>query len=340
MKGTAFMSVDKLSGNGRVLQAARHNRRTLAPEVDVAGSINPASSHLNETLHGPPSPEAVAALAKALAHDAVGNRTIRKDAVWAIEVVFSLPVNHNLPNERAYFERCWRWAANEFGGIANILSVDVHRDEAAPHCHVLVLPLLDGRLQGARMLGYKSAFSERQTRFQEQVAQAFGLGKAPGALSAPQRKMAARTVRQCLEARQDPALGSATWLAIRQSIEVNPLPFLQLLDLPVPDAQPRRRQKTMAEIFTSPGKGPKVERNSIDFARAQSTGSGADKVCGTMQNLSCVDFVAEARMEHCGEPLTCATAGLAQCGVTGPADRPLHPAGQRSRETICPVTER
>lgn len=300
MKGTAFMSIHKLSGNGRLLQAARHNRRTLAPEVDVAGSISPERSHLNETLHGPPTPEAVATRAKELMRVAVRGKTIRKDAVLGIEVVFSLPANRRVPDDRLYFERCWRWAADEFGGIDNILSVDVHRDEAAPHCHVLVLPLLDGRLQGAKMLGYKAAFAERQARFHEQVAQPFGLGKAPSALSAPQRKMAARTVRQCMEARQDPALRSTTWLAIRQAIDANPLPFLQLLDLPVPDAPPRRRQKTMAEIFTSPGKGPKTECNSIDFARAQSTASGADKAGGAMQSLSCVDFVAEAHLEHLG----------------------------------------
>jgi hypothetical protein len=135
-------------------------------------------------------------------------------------------------------------------------------------------------------------------------------------------------------------LSSATWLAIRQAIEAHPLPFLQLLNLPVPDAQRRSRQKTMTEIFTSTGKGPKVVRNSIDFARAQSTSSGADEACDAMQNLSCVDFVAEAHIEHCGEQLPCAIAGLTQCGVIGPGDRHLAPAGQRSRETIQSLTER
>lgn len=287
------MSLQRLSGHGRLLQAARHNRRTLAPEVDVAGSINPERSHLNETLYGPPTPEAVASRAKAQLCSAVGNRTIRKDAVLGIELLFSLPLNHHLTDDRPYFERCWRWAADEFGGIDNILSVDVHRDEAAPHCHVLVLPLLNGRLQGARMLGYKAAFAERQVRFHKQVAQPFGLGKAPGVLSALQRRTAALLVRKCLEARQDSALGSAVWPAIRQSLEANPLFFLQLLDLPVPDAPTGRRQKTMAEIFTSPGKGPKVERNSIDFARTPMGGSTAGRRGDVMQNLSCVDFANE-----------------------------------------------
>ena len=329
MKGTAFMSVDKLNGNGRVLQAARHNRRTLAPEVDFRGSIDPARSRLNETLHGPPTPEEVAARAKALMRAALGDKTVRKDAVLAIEVVFSLPVNHRLPNDRAYFESCWHWAAAEFGGIDNILSVDIHRDEAAPHCHVLVLPLLDGRMQGARMLGFKSAFASRQARFQEQVAQPFGLGRAPTALSAPQRKMAARMVRQCLEARQDSALSSAIWSAVHHAIEANPLPCLQLLDLPIPEGSPRRRMKTMAEIFTSPGKGPKVERNSIDFVSLKLGASDTVQVVDAVQSLSCVDFAAEKQREERGEPPVQADAQLTQCDHIRFADRLISPAGQR-----------
>lgn len=297
MRGTAFVSISKLSGNGRLLQAARHNRRTLALEVDVAGSIDPERSHLNETLYGPPTPEAVAAHAKRLMKEALGSRTIRKDAILGIELLFSLPYNHSLPDDRPYFERCFQWAADEFGGIANILSVDIHRDEASPHCHVLVLPLLDGHLKGAKMLGYKPAFAERQARFHEQVAQPFGLGKAPGELSASQRKIAAQSVRQCLEERQDAALCSATWLAIRQAIETNPLPYLQLLGLPIPESSVRRRQKTMAQIFTSPGKGPKVERNPKNFARASPGGGTADLRCDTTRSLSCVDFAKKGHTD-------------------------------------------
>lgn len=312
MNGTAFMSVDKISGKGRLLQALRHNRRTLAAKVDVAGNINSERSYLNETLHGLSTPEEVAALAKTRMEEALAGRTLRKDAVLAIEVVFSLPLKHSLPDDRSYFKRCWRWAADEFGGIENILSVDIHRDEAAPHCHVLVLPMLDGRPQGARMLGYKTAFAKRQERFHQLVAQPFGLGKAPGALSKSQRKMAARTVRQCLEARQDPVLKSAIWSAIHQAIDGNPLPCLQLLDLPVPEAEPRRRQRTMAEIFTSTGKGPKTERKSIDFTRAPSGDSIAGPAIDSVQNLSCVDFAAEEQIDARAEAMSLADAQTTQ----------------------------
>lgn len=295
MNGNAFLSLSKLSGNGRILQAARHNLRALPPEVDRAGSIAPARSHLNECLHGPPTPEVIAIQAKALISAALGNKKPRKDAVLCVEVVFSLPATHRLPDDRQYFERCWRWAADEFGGMENILSVVVHRDEAMPHCHLLVLPLLNGRLNASKMLGYKAAFAERQTRFHEQVAHSFGLGRAPNALSRAQRVMAGRTVRQCMEARQDPALSSAAWSAIRQAIEMNPLPFLQLLGLPVPEAEPRRRQKSMAEIFTSPGKGPKKDLNSIDFAAGSTDDCVTPQEEDPMRSLSCVDFAVEQR---------------------------------------------
>ena len=120
MNGTAFMSINKLSGNGRLLQAARHNRRTLTPEVDIAGSINTERSHLNETLFGPATPEGVAALAKELMNSALGHKTVRKDAILGIELLFSLPLNHRLSDDRSYFARCVEWTADELGGICII----------------------------------------------------------------------------------------------------------------------------------------------------------------------------------------------------------------------------
>lgn len=52
---------------------------------------------------------------------------------------------------RTFYEECTRWAESHFG--VQVLSSVVHLDEGAPHCHVILLPLVDGRMNGARLYG-------------------------------------------------------------------------------------------------------------------------------------------------------------------------------------------
>ena len=128
---------------------------------------------------------------------AAGVGKTRKDAVMGIECVFSLPPDHSL-DEVAYFTDCTAWAGSYFAG-AEILSADIHRDEAAPHRHALILPLVDGRMVGSDLFGGKPKLAFMTKHFHENVASRYGLGRAP------------------------------------------------------------KRLRTMAEIFTSPGKGPRTE---------------------------------------------------------------------------------
>jgi len=36
-----------------------------------------------------------------------------------------------------------------------LLSFDIHKDEAAPHAHAVILPLIDGKMQGSNMMAEK-----------------------------------------------------------------------------------------------------------------------------------------------------------------------------------------
>ena len=129
MSGVGFLRVKKLKGGNIIAVAARHNKRELFEE----GSIDPARTSLNEAIAGPRTADEVAALAKSLMAGAGIEKQRRKDATMGIEIVFSLPPNHEL-DDRAYFADCATWAAGQFGGTDNVLSVDIHRDEGAPHC--------------------------------------------------------------------------------------------------------------------------------------------------------------------------------------------------------------
>lgn len=276
MSGAAFLRLKKLKGSGILLKAARHNRRVIQAEMGATGSIDPTRSALNETLQGPPSADDVARLAKDLMRDA-GIGKLRKDAVMGLELVFSLPPDH--PGDyRAFFSDCAAWAESQFGGARNILSVDIHRDEAQPHCHVLVLPLKGRKLAGSEMAGNRHQLLAMQSHFFGAVAARHGLRKAPARLQGANKKAATAATLQKLRETGDPVLGSAVWPTVRAAIENDPAPFLVPLGI-VLSAQ-KKALRTMAQIFTSKGKGKAVEAKPIGFAGRQS------------QSLSCVGFAS------------------------------------------------
>ncbi len=283
MSGAAFLRIQKLKGSGIIRKAARHNKRVIQAELGATDSIDPTRSHLNEAIRGPLTADDVAQLAKRLMTDA-GVGKLRKDAVTGLEIVFSLPVGH-LTDDRAFFDDCTTWAESYFA--APILSADIHRDEGAPHCHVLLLPLIGGHMVGGRLMGGTKQLMEMQKHFHAVVASRYGLRKAPPRLCGASKQAAASAVLEKLRNTSDPALKSAVWATTRNSIESNPGPWLLALglELDTPKAKPLR---TMAEIFTSPGKGRKYDPTSIDFGKTPTSIDFAPPAKG--RSLCSVDF--------------------------------------------------
>lgn len=260
MSGAAFLRVKKLKGGGIITAAARHNRRAIQAEVGATGSIDPTRSRLNETLMGPSAADDVGRLAKDLMV-AAGVAKLRKDAVLGLEIVFSLPPGHGL-DDRDYFTACAEWAGAAFDG-APVLSADIHRDEAASHCHVLLLPLIEGRMDGSNLLGGKQKLMALQKDFHLKVASRFGLRKAPARLAGTAKQAGVKAVLQKLRETSDGALQSVAWAAIREAVERDPAPFLLALGIEL--AAPKKKQRTFTEIMISKGKGPAKEPNPIGF---------------------------------------------------------------------------
>ena len=262
MSGAAFLRIKKLKGGGIITVAARHNRRVIQAEMGATGSIDPTRSCLNETLAGPLTAADVGQLAKDLM-TAAGVVKLRKDAVMGLEIVFSLPPGHAL-DDRAYFTACSEWAGAAFGGAQNVLSVDIHRDESQPHCHVLLLPLIDGRMDGSNLIGGKQKLMALQKDFHLKVAALYGLSKAPARLSGTAKQAGTKAVLQKLRETSDCALQSAAWAVIREAVERDPAHFLLALGIEL--LAPKKPGRTMAQIFTSKGKGPSKESsNPIGF---------------------------------------------------------------------------
>lgn len=253
--GTAFLRFKKIKGNGIITVAARHNRRELQAEMGATDSIDPTHSQMNETLQGPSTAAGVGQLAKDLmAAAGVGMyRKPRKDAVSGIELVFSLPPEHGI-NDRSFFIDCAAWAGKWFGGVQNILSVDIHRDEAQCHCHVLILPLLpNGKMNASTLVGGPAQVRAMHEQFHKVVASRYGFKKAPERLSGARRAAAATAVLRSLAESSDPALKSRAWSDFHHAIEADPARFAMTLGIEL--KAPVKRMRTMAAIFTSTGKG-------------------------------------------------------------------------------------
>ena len=261
MSGAAFLRIKKLKGSGIITVAARHNRRVIQAETGAAGSIDPTRSRLNETLYGPLTADGVGQLAKDLMQTA-GVARFRKDSVLGLEFVFSLPSDH-LIDGRAYFADCATWIANQYGGVQNILSVDIHRDEGAPHCHVLLLPLLNGKLAGSDMVGGKQKLMAMHKHFHDAVASRYGLHQAPARLTGASKQTGAAAVLAKLKSTSDAALQSKVWATVRDAIENNPGPWLLALGIEIDVV--KKPLRTMAQIFTSKGMGKAREANPIGF---------------------------------------------------------------------------
>jgi hypothetical protein len=103
----------------------------------------------------------------------------RRDAVLCIELFIgsSPEAMQRMPPQAqdSYFASALKWAGARFGGATNIVSAVVHRDEQTPHMQVLLVPLLDGKLNAKELVGNKGDMVKMQTDFAEQVGKQFQL---------------------------------------------------------------------------------------------------------------------------------------------------------------------
>ncbi len=170
-----YLSIWKRDGNGRVAAAAKHNLRELQHEIGVGANshIDPARIMFNKILRGPSTWQEVAALEKALLKEAGIDRTkLRVDAVRLVETVLSLPPSFAF-DSMTVFEDFAQWSERNFK--VPMLSAVAHFDEGAPHCHVLLLPLVNGKMQGSDLVGGPGKFRARLLEFHKEVGSKYSL---------------------------------------------------------------------------------------------------------------------------------------------------------------------
>lgn len=251
----AYVAFAKIRSQEQTRWAAKHNLREIEAEQRPGGRIDVARCGLNERLAGRETAAEVVDLAKSLMA-AAGILRTRSNQVWCLEFMISLPAEHRI-DERCFFTAALNWLERRFGGGDNVLSAVVHRDEAHPHMHVLVLPLIEGKLRGSDAIGGPPKVAAFYREFDEQVAVPSGLNARPRVrkLSKPERERAVADVFAELRRRQDSCLSSALWPSLRGLIAKDPEPHAVALGLKVQRIDVARRMRSSTAIFISPGKG-------------------------------------------------------------------------------------
>ncbi|MDI1361509.1 plasmid recombination protein [Methylotenera sp.] len=247
MAASHLIRLGKIKGENGVLVALKHNKRTLQNERGASANIDATRTSLNYSLSSKDKPETIARHAKSQMILA-GIENPRKDQVKAVEVIFSLPIDRHQQDTEQFFIDCFNWVKQNFSG--ELLAFDIHLDEAAPHAHALILPLIDGKMQGRDMVGSTGNLMRLINKFHADIARHYGLSRSD-------KKRLSNMDKQSLEKlvltrlSNDPARQSSVWACLRDAIHDDPLPYAQMLSIKPPQAT----NKSFVAIMTSKGKG-------------------------------------------------------------------------------------
>lgn len=239
------------SVNGKsFLAAIKHNKRETQKEFGAPDNINLERTPLNYSLHGLTVAVDIERYSKSLLALA-GVSSVRKNAVWAVEVVFSLPDTWHSKNTTDFFQDCYQWTLKTFDG--ELITFDIHLDEAAPHAHALIFPLIDGKLQGNKIKGGLKELYERYDSFYKEVASKYGFTPPSKKLmSSRDKELLAKNVMKALS--NDSIKSSLVYQCIRDSIYSNPVPYAQSLGIPLP-TNDENITKSFVDIKRSAGFG-------------------------------------------------------------------------------------
>jgi hypothetical protein len=228
--------------NGRkpctLLEAAKHNLREIQCELGAVGHIDAQRMVGNVIMAGPSTAAQVQAQADALLAS-VDTSRLKRDHVQAIEAVFSLPAGSSL-DVGTYFAGCLEWLRVALP--SPILSGVAHHDEAAPHAHVLLLPVADGKHIGGALLKLAELKRMRESFFQK-VAGPAGLKRDHAKVRGNLKAWAVAAVLRECHSRGLPDGMGPLWPILKAAIERDPTQAMKALGLDVnalrpPDARP------------------------------------------------------------------------------------------------------
>lgn len=235
----ALKTIGLSSVNGRkpctLMNAARHNLREIQAELGASGHIDPRRMADNTILVGPATAAEVKTVADGLLA-LVDTSKLKRDHVQALEVVFSLAPGSPV-EPQAYFIRCLEWL--RVAVPLPVLLATLHRDEAAPHMHALLLPVKDGKHVGGA-LNTRPNLKQLRESFFSQVAGPAGLKREGAKARGMVKQWAISAVLARCKAMGLPAAMGPLWENYLTSIERDPTPQVQALGIDMNALRPDR----------------------------------------------------------------------------------------------------
>ena len=157
------MRFEKLKTEAGLNNAYAHNYRQYKVK-----NADPSKSDYNEELIELPKGETYLSMYKNKIAESPAYAGIRprKDAVKGIEVMLT----YNAKTvDTSFSEKEWKkenvqWLQDKFGK-ENVISAVLHKDEATPHIHAIVIPMVNGKLNAKHYTGGKKALQALQTSY-------------------------------------------------------------------------------------------------------------------------------------------------------------------------------
>lgn len=251
MASSHFFRLCSITGENGILYAMQHNKRTLHTERGAPAHIDVSRSSLNYCLAGNDTPKAIATHAKVQMLKA-GIDKPRKNAVMAVEIIFSLPIERHQQDTKPFFTDCYEWLNKTYAG--ELLAFDVHLDESAPHAHAVILPLIDSKLQGDKLKGDRTNIKRVRTSFYSEVGVRYGLARVDKVrLNNADKQSLIKLVLARLKT--DSVMLSDVWACVRDAISHDPMPYAQILGIDKQHQDHPKIVKSFVDIKRSKGKG-------------------------------------------------------------------------------------
>lgn len=247
MAGSHIIRLGAMRGKSVILNALKHNKRTLQAEIGAGGNIDITKSHLNYSLTGSDTPEKIDRHSK-VQITAAGIDRLRKNQVMGVEIVFSLPIDRHQQDTKQFFVDCWEWVKISFAG--ELLSFDIHLDESAPHAHAVILPLIDGKMQGSALIGGIGNLNRIINLFHKDVASHHGLSRSKKQSALDKQNLSSLVLKKL---KTDAVMKSSIYPCLRDLIVQDPLPFAQMLS--ITPAKSKVTSKSFVDYKRSKGKG-------------------------------------------------------------------------------------
>ena len=176
-KVTIFSRNLRLTGHSRTLVLAqKHNQRLIVQEIGAYGGIDGSQIAFNlelVTLNGKSYEEAVLDVLRAHGLDLDHYNYRKKNRGYAVELVFSVTAGHHCDFNAMYADSLG-WLKSYYPECQIIHAV-IHHDEDTPHMHVILVPLVNGKLQAAKISGYTGVSQKRNLSLFEYLDKRYGL---------------------------------------------------------------------------------------------------------------------------------------------------------------------